>query len=114
MDTPPRWYARCVGLWLCGAGVLFIPPPAMSDPQGFFCGTACSTRHIFSAVIYNIVFIVFQSPVVQYLRETSRDRNGDTTAACGFFMVLRSGTPAFFHHSMPGGSCYGSWNGQMV
>jgi hypothetical protein len=62
---------------------------------------------------YNIS-ILFQSAVVQYLRETSRDRNGDTEAGCGFFMVLRLGTPAFSHNSLPGGSCHGSWNGEVV
>jgi hypothetical protein len=37
---------------------------------------------------------VFQSPAVQNPRETSRDRNGDTTAGCGFFMRLRFGVAA--------------------
>jgi cold shock protein len=31
-----------------------------------------------------IIFCVSQSPAVQYLRDTSRDRNGDTEAGCGF------------------------------
>ena len=35
-------------------------------------------------------------------------------AGCGFFMVFDEGTPAFVHHSRPGGSCHGSWNRQMV
>jgi cold shock protein len=30
--------------------------------------------------------MVFQSPAVHELRETSRDRHGETKAVCGFFM----------------------------
>lgn len=32
---------------------------------------------------------VSQSPAVWDPRETSKDRNGDAKAACGFFMILR-------------------------
>jgi cold shock protein len=36
-----------------------------------------------------------QSPAGQHLRELSRDRNGDTEAGCGFFMIRRCGVAAF-------------------
>ena len=42
---------------------------------------------------YNI-FRVFQSPAVQHLRETSRDRNGETKAGVRFFYgppIMRGG-----------------------
>jgi cold shock protein len=38
---------------------------------------------------------VDQSPAVHNLRETSRDRHGETKTVCGFFMILRSCVAAF-------------------
>src|SRR5919198_3473296 len=40
--------------------------------------------------------VVVQVPAVQDPRETSRNRNGDTRAGCGFFMSVRSCAAAFF------------------
>jgi CspA family cold shock protein len=37
-----------------------------------------------------LLFSVFQSPAGQDLREIFRDRNSETKAGCGFFMIFRS------------------------
>jgi CspA family cold shock protein len=38
---------------------------------------------------------VFQSPAVHELRETSKDRHGETKTVCGFFLRLRACVAAF-------------------
>jgi hypothetical protein len=49
-----------------------------------------------ASVICYVVGVVVRVPAVQDPRETSRNRNGDTRAGCGFFMTVRSCAAAFF------------------
>src|SRR5215475_7623297 len=48
------------------------------------------------ADICYVMRIGVQAPAVQDPRDTSRDRNGDTKAGCGFFMTVRSCAAALF------------------
>ena len=43
-----------------------------------------------------ILHSVTRSPAVENPREVLRDRNGDTKAGCGFFMLLRACVAAYF------------------
>jgi CspA family cold shock protein len=80
----------------------------MSDRQGFLVTCAGALAYA-SLLCYNI-FIVFQSPAGQHLREISKDRNGDTKAACGFFWSFEQAwrhaltTPCQEDHTMAHGT----------
>jgi hypothetical protein len=50
-----------------------------------------------------VLAMSFQSPAGHDGRETSKDRHGEMTAVCGFFMRLRACVAASSYTSMPGG-----------
>jgi hypothetical protein len=50
-----------------------------------------------------VVVMFVQSPAGHDGRETSKDRHGEMTAVCGFFMRLRACVAASSYTSMPGG-----------
>jgi hypothetical protein len=79
--------------------------------RGFFVACLCALAQT-SLLCYNFS-IVLQSPAVQNLRETSKDRNGDTETDCGFSMVLRAGVAAFFPLSARR-IIHGARNGEVV
>jgi hypothetical protein len=91
-----RWIhlpaCKCA-VWVgCQAARVLIPPPEGHGRQGVFCGIRLRRR--LSAIPLSLSL---QSAAVYHLRETSRDRNGDTKASCGFFMNLSHCNNAILH-----------------